>query len=468
MLFFYIVTIIKMAEAMNFLKLDTIPLNYEQKLETDLLEPVVFNDGATTTTGFCRFTLQRKGILHSHSKLFMSVVPSAGARSAFVPPSIGIGSLIESARLMVGNQVINEISAWSNFHSVKSMLISNENNVEREQYTTGRSVSHQFIYADGEDRQASSVGLDNGREYTGTNLLQQPFAKMSGLVDASGYAHASESPVYSLDLSDLFPFLKIHQLPLFMIDQDVTIELTLTQQSVNRVSGATGDGGLAENYTIDRNELKFCADYLFWGNGDDMMKYKEQNSKQTFSFVDYRLVSSTLVEADTKVVRNIGMANRMVNRVITTFQNDAVTADSILNKYGNLAMKKTDEKAGAIAYNLRYNDRFEFSSNVTNPAQLFTLSQQAEGIPSVLREEYSHEGFALATGHTYEGHALRGGLAGEFFFVSSRLSGGRVGQRGIELHLELDSQAGITTMRNWCEYLRVAVLDNGTFTIYNS
>jgi len=455
-------------EDMNFLKLDTIPLNYEQKLETDLLEPVVFNDGGATTTGFVRFTLQRKGILHSHSKLFLSVVPNASTLDSFLPPSIGIGTLVESARLMVGNQVLNEISAWSNFHSVKSMLISNENNVEREQYTTGRSVSHQFLYADGEERVAESVGLDNGREYSGVALSQQPFAQMNGSVDASGYQFGSESPVYALDLSDLFPFLKVHQLPLFMIDQDVTIELTLTQQSVNRVCVKDADEGLTKNYTIDRNELKFCADYIFWGNGDDMEKYKKANSKQTFSFVDYRLVSSTLADTDTKVIRNIGMANRMVNRIITTFQNDSATAGTILNKYGNLSQKKANDKVGPIAYNIRYNDRFEFSSNVSNPAQLFSLSQQAEGIPSVLREEYSFEGDALSVGHTYEGHLQSASLGGQFFFVSSRLTGGRIGQRGIELHLDLDSSADITTMRCWCEYLRVAVLDNGNFTIYNS
>ena len=113
-----------------------------------------------------------------------------------------------------------------------------------------------------------------------------------------------------------------------------------------------------------------------------MEKYKKANSKQTFSFVDYRLVSSTLADTDTKVIRNIGMANRMVNRIITTFQNDSATAGTILNKYGNLSQKKANGKVGPIAYNIRYNDRFEFSSNVSNPAQLFSLSQQAEGIPS--------------------------------------------------------------------------------------
>ena len=457
-----------MSEQMNFLKLSTIPLNTEQSLETDLLEPVVFNDGSATTTGFVRFTLQRKGVLHSHSKLLLALKPPTTVSNGFYAPSIGIGSVIESARLMCGNQVINEISSWGNFHSVKSMMISNENNVEREQYTTGRGMSHQFIYTAGDDSQSSNVGFENGREYTGTALNQQPFARMNGVVDASGYLNSSESPTYSIDLSDLFPFLKVHQLPLAMINQDISIELTLTQQEENRACVKNGVDAAKAVYTIDRNELKFCADYIFWGNGDDFQKYMEQNRSQTFSFVDHRLTTTSIASTDTSVIRNIGMANRMVNRIVTTFQNDAGTDVSILNKYGNLAMNKDGNSVvGGIEYNIRYNDRFEYSSNVSNPAQLFTLSQQAEGVPSVVREEYSNEGDLLTT-NTYEGSIQNADLGGQFFFVSTRLSAGRVGERGIELHLTLDSQADVTTMRTWSEYMRVAVLEDGIFTIYNA
>jgi hypothetical protein len=131
-----------------------------------------------------------------------------------------------------------------------------------------------------------------------------------------------------------------------------------------------------------------------------------------------------------------------------------------MNKDGNSVV-------GGIEYNIRYNDRFEYSSNVSNPAQLFTLSQQAEGVPSVVREEYSNEGDLLTT-NTYEGSIQNADLGGQFFFVSTRLSAGRVGERGIELHLTLDSQADVTTMRTWSEYMRVAVLEDGLFTIYNA
>ena len=47
----------------DFVQLSKIPVNYDQQLETDLLEPVVFNQGSPTQDGFCRFTLQNKGFL---------------------------------------------------------------------------------------------------------------------------------------------------------------------------------------------------------------------------------------------------------------------------------------------------------------------------------------------------------------------------------------------------------------------
>ena len=51
----------------DLISLSKIPVNFEQNIETDLLEPVVFNQGSSTQDGFCRFTLQNKGFLHSHS-----------------------------------------------------------------------------------------------------------------------------------------------------------------------------------------------------------------------------------------------------------------------------------------------------------------------------------------------------------------------------------------------------------------
>ena len=90
----------------NFLMLKQIPVNYIQRVETDLLEPVVFNQGNTTTDGFTRFTLQNKGFLHSHSKLFVTLKPASGLNDAYLSPHLGIGQIIKKAVLKIGNIIL--------------------------------------------------------------------------------------------------------------------------------------------------------------------------------------------------------------------------------------------------------------------------------------------------------------------------------------------------------------------------
>ena len=123
---------------------------------------------------------------------------------------------------------------------IKSAQIDNENNVEREYYTTGRVMNFDFIHpntvAGGAARQpnhATIFGLANGRDKLaigGGNFSvdSMPFAQIVAGQDL-------ESPVYSIDLSDLFPFLKTHSLPLYMIQQQMSVELHWSQTVDKRV-----------------------------------------------------------------------------------------------------------------------------------------------------------------------------------------------------------------------------------------
>ena len=452
----------------DFLRLGKVPVNYLQQLETDLLDPVVFNEGSgTTTDGFCRFTLQNKGFLHSHSKLFLSLTPPAGVTRAILPANIGIGSVIKKAVLKVGNKVINEISDWDYLHGLKSAHISNENNVERELYTTGRYVNHAFIYDEGEEEKASTYGLEVGRNLDGGDMKMLPFAVMDG-------GAPLKSPSFAIDLSDLFPFLKVHQLPLYMITEPINIELTFRPPADNRIVKITG--AASGSFNIDQNELKFCADYIFYGSGDEMARYAEQNKSMSFSFTDHRMISTSVTQASLQsdTVRNIGMASRQVNKVITMFNparaNEASVLQGVSAEGSDVDQSGgvNDGKVEGLSYNLRYNDKFEFSSNVTNSARLFNLLQDTEGVIFVTRDEYNSEGGGIEETITFEGKNQRTDLRGSFFYNATRLTGGRVGTRGIEIHVKFDSiHTEVTTMRNFCEYLRVAQLQDGEFTIFN-
>jgi len=117
---------------------------------------------------------------------------------------------------------------------------------------------------------------------------------------------------------------------------------------------------------------------------------------------------------------------------------------------------------------VRYNDRYEYTSDVDNTARLFSILTDSEGVPFISRTEYSNERDTLGAS-TLQGRAQNTNLRGHFFYLGSKLTNGRVGQRGVELHLS----GGFTgtsadTMRNFCEYLRVARLSNGMFDVLNA
>ena len=447
----------------NLISLSQIPSNMIQSIETDLLEPVVFNQGSSTQDGFVRFTLQNKGFLHSHSKLFMSVEANASVESGYFNPATGIGQIIKKAVLKIGNKTLNEVTQWSSLFGMKSTLIKNENNVEREFYTTGRFMNHQFIYNAGSEVSADEYGLDNGYEYETDELNIPLWAEMDG-------NQKQESPTFSVDLSDLFPFLKVNQLPLYMINEPINIELTFFPTVGQRIQIDSTDTTDKEAL-IRRSDIKFCADYVYYNGQDDQMtRFANANKDMSFSFVDYRLIETSVSQTNLSsgIIRNLGMANRMVPRVITALANASLTETNILPASSNaIAPLLTGGVPGLVKYNIRYNDRFEFSSDVDNTARLFSILTDAEGVPFITREEYSHQKNMVTT-NTLQGRQQRSNLEGTFFYLATRLTGGRVGMRGIELHISGGFPAGATVMRNFAEYLRVARLSNGYFEVFNA
>lgn len=477
----------------DLLRLKNIPSNLQQNIETDLLETSTFQEATATTGGFARFDLQKKGWLHSHSKLFLSLIPKAGEAIATFPPHIGINSVIQKAVLKIGNQTLNEIDDWNYLQVIKSAQINNETQVAREQFTTGRAIASQYMYrkvnvggtnTEQSDVSAVTYGMDNGKDYTlgvaagvgnnfeGANLL--PYACCQ--LNPASAATISESPVYSVDLSDLFPFLKTHSLPLYMIDQQMSIELHWSPTVDKRVilAGAKA-GALSSSYVIDRNELKFCADYVFYTDSDLMLRYKEANPRIEFSFPDYRLSKSTAshTQIASGLVSNLGMANRLCSRVLTILCNDAGTDQTLLGPYSALAPNMDAAGVtGAISYNIRYNDRFEFPVSLSNKARLFSLFTQSEGLPFVTRKQYSNDGNGGLTPFNYlNNKAQNTGLEGNLFFLATRLTSGRVGVRGIELHYSAQGMTNLAagyTIRSYMEYARLAVLEGGLFSVFNA
>jgi len=443
-------------------------------VETSILDPAVRSDS------FCRFVFLNKGILHSHSKVALSVNTDANER--FFPLGVGVASLIQRAALKIGTKTIQEIDGYNYLTAYKSMFISNEHQLEREQVQSGRVIAHEFRYDDSGDStggaesntQAFTYGLSNGREYNGgvgaTKDLSTP-----------DWADLAGNPVFQIALSDLFPMLKQTQLPLYMMKEQVSVELTFEPVAANRVCQRSGVA--TSTPTINTDELKLIADYIYYPQ-EMMDAYAQQNSTISLTHFDYRhskLSISATSTSGTTQIRNLGGAGRIVTKVITGVQADSASDGSILNQFHAIAPEAhyqfgqapaAGKQNGSLTVNLKYNDRFLYPIDVTNPARQFHNTAQAEGmVPFVTREEFCAEGVAL-TSDTFEGYAQNTGdggdekgVLGRFNWLSYRLNRNeRINSRGIEYFWKyegLDDDGGSYTQRTWLELAKATTISGG-------
>lgn len=465
----------------DLIKVGAIPSSYGQKLHTDVIDPTTFSDNR------CRFTLQRvAGFLHSNSKVTLAVTPLTTS-TAFYPLNIGISNLVKNAALRIGNQTVCEVDDYDQFHAYQSLFVSNEDNKEREQFLSQRCIAHKPVYddrtADTTDKppnSAKKVGLDVGRNPTvpaagGAGTFQLlPFQ----LHDATSAQTIADAPVYSVYLSDLFPFMKFNQLPLFMIDQEVHIDIEFqpTTSSLEaaglsrRMCVANSDAANNQvEYQINQDEVKLIYDSISF-DGEVMEKYKQQNKTLTFQYADYRLAKRTGDQAAfADLTFQLGGNGRLVSKVIMGLQrNENFTPVSLLNG----VTAKDVPAAQSLSVNLLYNDLFEFNVDRKNPALLFHTTQSAEGkVPMVTRDEYQTSGVSALTAETMEGHAQNSGavgVGGLFRWTAIRPNKGqRVNNKGMDLTYKATGLPADTyTLRVYLEMLKVAKIEDGQFSCY--
>lgn len=456
----------------NLIKIGSIPVDMNIDVDTDVLEPVVSNQN------FCRFVLEKKGFMNSFSKITLALADVvANASAGCLPANIGVHSLISKCSLKCGTTTISEFSDWNFWMAYKSMFIDNEINYERETFTTQRMINHEFVY----DTDLNYHSNVNASYYGLRSHLYSDTEAYTGF-DATDYEvrvpyflRNGRTPQYSISLADLFPFLRFNQLPLYMFDEQISIELHFqSQSSLGRVC-LTGGATSGQSVDIDLTELKLVADYLYYPQ-DQMERFANANRTMNFNYVDYRLNkrSLTQAQAQTKQIMNVGGAGRIVNKVVSGLFNDNKTTPdkSILNLYCPVAPLRDGDNNTDLTTNLRYNDTYLYPIDLTSPAIQFDKVVRGEGsIPYVTREEYSREGHGAITPTTFQGHnqsTATFGLSGNFFWNVYKLNKNeRVNSRGIEIETLYGSTANAThTHRSWLELVKTAQLVNGKLTCY--
>ena len=471
-----------MSQIPDLLRVGAIPDNLNMSVETGILDPVVQSDS------FVRFNMKRAGFLHSNSKLALSLskktVPNweTTGDHTFLPMSVGVGSLIERVRLLSGNTVIQEIQDWGHLHAYKSLFISNENNKEREQFTTGRMINMGFDYGDTEaarsDHKADGVALDNGVEYSGQGVSGAVFDKDPATWDRElqRFQYLENEPVWQVSLMDLCPFLSKTQLPLYAFDEQIFLEITFAKTAVRAVGNdiaVTRLGGTDFGYTINQTETKLIIDYITYPQ-EIMDSWLNANKNLTFQYQDYELSKFTLSQAAAKVgfIRNLGGAGKLVTRVIMALSRDSSAGFSYLSTLLGAfearhppADATLSNYADRVKSNLRYNAEYLYPIDVSNDAYHFNNVLMSEGSPPfVTRDMFSGQGNATSD-RLFESRAMNtaaGTLEG-FFYQSLKLNkNNRIDMKGIELYQTwTDTMADVHTLRIWLEVGKVASLVDG-------
>jgi hypothetical protein len=486
------------AQVPDLMKIGAVDTEMTQDVQTIITDPVVFNQVT------CRFTLQHIGFWHSNSRLVfqldetdpLNLMDGANANATFAV-GCGISQIVERINLSVGGKTICELEDFAHFDGYKSMFIPNEVNKDRESVISGKILNHGLVLDDGSTNSADGYSIDNGtypNDVTGDTGAFIPLSAsnttsasmLSAGLQVNDNLLIRNGPSLSIAVSSLFPFLAWNQLPLYMMTEEVSINITWTPESSSRRAclNAVGSDN-SQGFPILAGSVQLISDYLTYDQ-EIMNQYRDANRELNWSYVDYRLAKrsySASTTGQTKQILNVGGAGRIVSRLVCGMSNDNVDEVNMLNAFHSASPGLSTNNVQILTTNVRANDTYLYSIDRNNLATLFHDVRQSEGLPpNVTRDEYSMESGinvgGLVQGDTngnYNGHDVSDtadGLRGRFFYQGHKLNRNeRINSRGIELETSFSqvlalSGAETYTQRCWIEVLRNATLKDGILDCY--
>ena len=444
----------------DLIKIGSIPGDMDMSVDTDTLEPVV------SSNSFCRFTLLNKGFMNSFSKIVLGLDAVSGSNT--YPLNVGISALIQRAVLKVGAKTISETEDFGQFMAYKSLFIDPSINKEREQVISARGNALELRYQNASGNfsefNASSYGIDNGLCYIASGRTT---SGREGLLPQY-WQELRQAPEFQVSLADLFPFLRFNSLPLYMFDEQISIELFFNTTDGTRMVGPTA----STSTSINTAGLKLIADYIYY-DGETMEQFANANRDMNFQYVDYQLNKRTLnkTQAETKQILNVGGAGRLVSKLFCGMYNDTTDTDSIINVYNAegplITVQNGARQMGILTSNIRYNDKYLYPlDRKSNAIHFHDITSAESMVPHISRDMYSGGGEGL-TAETYNGQRQDVNLKAQFYFQAHRLNRNeRINSRGIEYEQKYSAIADQTfTQRTWIEVIKQAQLKNGILDI---
>ena len=287
---------------------DEMPQTME--VESSVLEPLNISDNTA------RFVLENVGILSKDSVLqFQLTVPTAQSGKAFLPVGAGIYGLIKSAVLRVGARRICDINSLGFYKSMTHSYDTPSYRTNRTRILKGINSTLLPTPVGPTDKNAGKfIPAGSQLEYENQANLPADIA----LTDS----HLT-TPCWSLFLRDLFPILNSIELPLFLLKDEIAIDLVFNTQLAADVA-ANGVGTLCcfsppalATCSLYKPSCRLFLDTILYSNERMELIQQSVNAQQGMS-LPY-----------TDVIQNVASIPRLSVRANA---NDVVNSGPVINQ----------------------------------------------------------------------------------------------------------------------------------------
>lgn len=470
--------------------MDTLPTSFDLKpdpsvqsleIRTEVLDPI------TNTDSECVFQLPMNGILDGGS--FVQLAVSADD-SHFFPMMTGIHSLIDSCELQVGTKVVMSNQKYGHRQTLVRQLDSPEHRAYVDMVKVG-ATGDRWAQKDG----AKAISF---RDLT-YNAAQTTAAIPEFIRPTTS---ASTTPVFAVQLSQLFPAMLLRTLPLFAMKEQVYIRLRWSKQTTDAQLGSitcqTAGSGASKLASPSLSNIKFVSDHLFY-NDDTMNARASQIASQSgeaFLYEDLILTESQTPASsavgggqvvEQRVEREVAVAGRNVRSLLladqyTTLTDEKSQAVGLFGKYIASEGRVPDE------LNFRVNDSRVFDRNLVAPPRKWNELRFAMGrplrVPSILYSQDNDtnkavanrpltqqtiapsvavEGYGLTAGHLNATQHYTG-LDLSTTGVNALGAGTQIGVKPIQITKTYHRTTGenqARTLRVWANVERTMTIKNG-------
>lgn len=246
---------------------DDIPM--AMSVQSDVLEPQIL------TQKIAKFVLPHTGILSRDSVFQMQILTSTD--KCFLPLNAGIYSAINRVDLMIGQQTIQSVNSVALY---KAITHSYDTPAYRNNFTRIQKGINTMMKQNGTNINAGGSNVNAGLLIPAGTIINNFDPKGCTMAGETQIRNtSSKTPAFSIKISELFPLLDSIELPLFLINDPVSVVFHLnSQDNTNNQSNRKGLGNIVlQPYTsfntpnttgvtanIISETFLFYADYLYY------------------------------------------------------------------------------------------------------------------------------------------------------------------------------------------------------------